>query len=338
MSKRGVAEVVLKDLKVGFSAFPPRSLGAPAPAHPHSLGRRTVTPNDSSGQSHPCTKVRLPAPSLSLSLLLALRRALADPSTLTRRDNSLIYLEPPTSLSSLPPIIPASMARSTLPSLALAPGKPFLFTRLQAREVNLLLALYLDRRTEFLRSSVQHPLQGLDAKEARVLHSLGLPASLEAVSRVVGFPHGVRERMGEVRRDGGAGRCRGMLGDVRRVARGARGGLEEVSFLRKEVGEGCGLTVCDMQAMTFLHREKEEDDALRAQYGTERWTRESSEVAGAEWRAKVEGLKGVLEQAGESDLLVRRKFGEWEARLELLGGEEVRSRARRETEGRSELS
>jgi programmed cell death 6-interacting protein len=63
---------------------------------------------------------------------------------------------------------------------------------------------------------------------------------------------------------------------------------------------------------------------MRAQHGTDRWTRQPSRIANAQLVARAENLGGILQAAGTSDGLVRAKFGEWEERLGVLASDEVR--------------
>lgn len=145
------------------------------------------------------------------------------------RDNNLIYLEAVTPLSSLPPIVPATMARPTPPAPITSPlthlhtspgglGQPY-FSSLVPYEVHLALSLYADRKYELMKEELSGRAEEMDAKEARVLCGLGLPASIEALSQPVGVPPSLVERSREVRAEGGVERLRNMLGDVRKVAR-----------------------------------------------------------------------------------------------------------------------
>ncbi|ORY88475.1 BRO1-like domain-domain-containing protein [Leucosporidium creatinivorum] len=244
--------------------------------------------------------------------LKSLQTILADNRARALKDNNLIYLEAITPLSLLPAIPPASMARPTPPPPIISPlthlhssptglGKPY-FAALVPYEVHLALSLYGDRKDELMRVELRGKAEEMEAREARLLAALGLPGSIEAVVKPVGVPPSLVERAREVRSEGGVERLRNMLGDVRKVAR----------VNQKIMNE----------AIALLAQEKEEDDSLRSQHGTDRWTRLSSEIAGAQLRASVQNFEGILSAAGESDLLVRKKFGEWEERIEWLGGDE----------------
>lgn len=65
---------------------------------------------------------------------------------------------------------------------------------------------------------------------------------------------------------------------------------------------------------------------MRGRYGTERWTRPPSSAAAAQLYSQLENFAGIVSQASKSDALVRTKFGQWESKIELLGGDEVSER------------
>ena len=78
-----------------------------------------------------------------------------------------------------------------------------------------------------------------------------------------------------------------------------------------------------MQAIDSLQAEAKEDEALRTRYGTERWTRPSSEVAAKALRDQGDRLGAFLKQAEDSDGMVRSKLLEWEDIITLLSGDKV---------------
>ena len=197
------------------------------------------------------------------------------------------------------------MSRPTPPPALSQPPRHILFSSLQPYVVHSAFQLYLDRRSSFLSEQLTQPSADFAATEARTLSALGLPGSLDASTQPVGLPPTLKERAREVRAEGGAERLRGAMKDVRRVARVASRALSEASAL--------------------LAQEAELDNSMRGRWGTERWTRPPAQedAEGAQWLEKVHQFEQVLQKAGESDGLVRGKFGEWEVRLTLLSGPEV---------------
>ncbi|KAK4045959.1 pH-response regulator protein palA/rim20 [Microbotryomycetes sp. JL201] len=247
---------------------------------------------------------------------LKARRSLAstvtDNKVRATKDNDLIYLEAVTPLSALPRIVPAVMAKTVTPDVVMNPiaqlqahsldglGRP-LFLSLVPFEVHQGCELYADRRAELFKSDLTGRQEQLDKEQARMLSQLGLPASIEAVMQPMGLPASLIDRSKEVQREGGVEKLRSMLQDVRRVAR----------INHKLLSE----------AQSTLAREQEEDSKLRTQHGTDRWTRLPSDIAGAQLRAQVDNFANILDAAGESDGVVRTKFGSHEHRFQLLSSD-----------------
>jgi programmed cell death 6-interacting protein len=75
--------------------------------------------------------------------------------------------------------------------------------------------------------------------------------------------------------------------------------------------------------VTSLQAEAKEDDTLRTKYGTQRWTRISSEEAAKSLREQGDRLNAFLTKAEDSDGMVRSKLLEWEDVITLLSGEKV---------------
>ncbi len=242
--------------------------------------------------------------------LKSLQAILVDNKTRATKDNDLIYLHAVTPPSALPPIAPAAMVKpTTIPELvspigylhtgAGGLGRP-LFDQLVPIEVHLAVSVYDDRKAELLREQLVGRRDELDAVAQATLGSLGLPGSVQAATTRVGLPPGLVDQAREVRAEGGVDRLKKMLADVRQVGQVNQGLLD--------------------QAQEALDGEQAEDEALRAKYGTDRWTRVTSQEAAAELRRRVANLAGILNAARTSDGLVRAKFGQAEADLALLGG------------------
>jgi ALIX V-shaped domain binding to HIV len=62
---------------------------------------------------------------------------------------------------------------------------------------------------------------------------------------------------------------------------------------------------------------------LRTEYGTQRWTRDSSAEAAKSLREQGDRLDAFLKKAEESDGTVRTKLLEWEDIITLLSGDKV---------------
>ncbi|TNY20372.1 BRO1-like domain-containing protein [Rhodotorula diobovata] len=236
---------------------------------------------------------------LVLVVLLMLARGGTD-----AEDNNLIYLSPPTPASSLPPIPPATLARATLPPTLAAPlahlRAPAIFAALVPRQVAEVLELWEDRKRGWVDERVEARARALECRAAGLLTQLHLPSSLEASHQPLGVPPAVLDAAARVQAEGGVARLEAMMQDVRRVA-----GVN--ARMLKE-------------ATDTLDRESTADAAHRAGHGPPRWTRPSSDAAAQPLRERAQQLEAVLRTAGDSDALVRAKFGEWEAALRVLEG------------------
>ena len=75
--------------------------------------------------------------------------------------------------------------------------------------------------------------------------------------------------------------------------------------------------------MLCLKEEEDYDNQSRAQYGTDRWTREPSSITNSQLRSRAEGFIATLETTSSTDVVVRKKFGEWEDAIVLLESDPV---------------
>lgn len=74
------------------------------------------------------------------------------------------------------------------------------------------------------------------------------------------------------------------------------------------------------EGVELLTAEKDEDDRARAKYGTDRWTREPSEVAARKIYTQASDIDGYLTSAQNSDDLVKGKLKDSEDVLRVLTG------------------
>ncbi|SGY18091.1 BQ5605_C015g07978 [Microbotryum silenes-dioicae] len=243
--------------------------------------------------------------------LKSLQTVLTDNLARATKDNDLIYLSTPTPLSSLPPITPAAMARATTAAEIVSPldhlqigrlGKP-LFEGLVPWQVHAAVKVYEDRRDTFIKDEVLVKKGALDALSTRTLQELNLPAAIDAVLQPTALPASVLDQSREVKTEGGTEKLRSLMQDVRRVAR------VNQKLLNK--------------AIALLSQESLEDGQLQAQYGAGAAHRVGSGEAQVALKTRADNLGGVMAAAGQSDQLVRSKFGEWETKLELLCGDEA---------------
>ncbi|GAA6017786.1 hypothetical protein JCM10207_000501 [Rhodosporidiobolus poonsookiae] len=217
----------------------------------------------------------------------SLQKTVAENLARATKDNDLIYLATPTPASSLPPIVAAALAKPTLaPELAdplsFLPNP--LFASLVPKETHEVLALWEDRKKEWLENAFEREVRDLDASAASCLSSLGLPGALDAVQQPLGVPPSLLDKASSVQAEGGVDRLETMMKDVRRVA----------SVNQRLLQESIELVQHD--------------------------TNTTAEEAVAPLRQRAEQLGGLLSSAGASDALVRAKYAEWESAIRTLCG------------------
>ncbi|GAA5985490.1 hypothetical protein JCM10908_006995 [Rhodotorula pacifica] len=219
------------------------------------------------------------------------------------KDNDLIYLASPTPPSLLPPIVPFPLAKSTPPPDLAEPLRhlnraPWLHAMLPSR-VRHALELWDDRKKTWFQEAAQKVARALDDNVASSLAALNLPAALEfAQQQPAGVPAHLLEHSQRIRSQGGLAKLETMMKDVRRIS----------NVNRKLVQESRDL----------LDREAETDSSFRQTYSPSRWSRPASAEAAAPLLQRIEQLEAVLAAAGQSDELVRAKYGEWESALAVL--------------------
>lgn len=74
------------------------------------------------------------------------------------------------------------------------------------------------------------------------------------------------------------------------------------------------------EGVQLLKSEKVEDERARRKYGTDRWRRQPSEIAGQKWWMQVTDIEGYLKSADSSDKLVQDKLRDSERVLSVLMG------------------
>ena len=242
-----------------------------------------------------------------------------------QKDNDLIYLcnppfrcpqpvqkrvliqAPVPAFSSLPPISKAPMVKPILPPEVNSPspttaGKP-LFRSLIPYAVRQSIALYNERKNTTINKQLIPEWESITTADHTLLRELGLPGSLQAVEVSLGLPPSLVTHMDDVKAKGGIAKLKQMRADVRNLC-------------------GSDQEIFD-QAMESLAAEAKEDEMLRTKYGTQKWTRQSSEEAAKELREQGERRASYLKKAEESDGTVRSKLLEWEDIITLLSGDKV---------------
>ncbi|KGQ01394.1 hypothetical protein PAAG_11857 [Paracoccidioides lutzii Pb01] len=140
----------------------------------------------------------------------------------------------------------------------------------------------------------------MTAKLRELLQSLNLPGSLQALEKPLGLPPSLLSHAEEIRQQEGLNRLRLSIKDTSKLKANDKAIYTE--------------------GVEMLMAEKDEDNRARTKYGTDRWIREASEVAGEKLHARMKEIEGYLASAENSDRLVEEKLRDTERVLRVLNG------------------
>ncbi|KAI0359835.1 BRO1-domain-containing protein [Trametes cingulata] len=218
------------------------------------------------------------------------------------RDNDLIYHHDVPPASALPAIAEVVMAQPLIdPGLreprSIVGNDAVIFGELLGWGARLAIEIYNDRRRNWISEEIQERARRLDDAMSSVMEALNLPASLDALDRPIGLPPSLLKKAEEVRLESGPERIDTYIRDVQVLA-------QHVSSLLDE-------------AMDILDQEADEDETLR-EGSRPIPDRLPSLEANRDLVAKQQQYRTVLDQARESDALVRQKWEEWEESITQL--------------------
>ncbi|KAI6115655.1 BRO1-like domain-containing protein [Pisolithus croceorrhizus] len=231
-----------------------------------------------------------------------------------QRDNDLIYHCDIPASTAIDPIPEVIMVKSNVPPGLLDPKSligtdGILFGDMLGWGAREAVNIYNDNKRTLVKERVVETAQVLDDEAERLLRSLNLPASLEALERPIGLPPSLLKKAEEVRLEQGPERIEAYLDDVQHLARRAMSILDEArkrsSFLTPSPNHF-------EQAMDILDNEASEDEAARKQVSM---SRPLSHEANRELVAKEQRYRSILLEAAQSDLTVREKWEESEAAI-----------------------
>ena len=225
------------------------------------------------------------------------------------KDNDVIYLMPVPPKSELKTLDRASMATAKKPTDISDPstslggrgiyGQP-LFSKLVPYAVHVAASIYAERKDRLVKTSVIDELEGMTNQLRDLLQSLNLPGSLQALEKPLGLPVSLKSHAEEFRQQDGLHRLRRFMHDVEMLKKGDHDTYQE--------------------GVEFIRSEAMEDDHFKVKYGTDRWTRQQSQLAAERLYAQVGEIDGYLKSANSSDDLVRGKLKECESVLKILEG------------------
>ena len=134
----------------------------------------------------------------------------------------------------------------------------------------------------------------------RLLQSLNLPGSLQALEKPLGLPPTLVAHAEEIRQQDGLHRLRRTIHETSKMKAN-----DETTY---------------REGNDLLRSEAAEDDRARLKYGTERWTRQPSQQAAESIYKQSTEIAGYLKSASSSDELVHTKVKEYESTIQILSG------------------
>lgn len=220
------------------------------------------------------------------------------------RDNDLIYHQDVPAPCGIPAIQEVSMVQSIIPPGLRDPRSvigddSIIFGEMLGWGAREAINIYNDNKKNLLQEKIVEPAQNLNDEADKILQSLNLPSSLEALERPVGLPPSLLRKAEEIRLEQGPTKIDVYLDDVQRLSRHVLGILDE--------------------AMDILDSEASEDEAARRETPM---NRPPSHEANQELVIKQQRYRTILIKAAESDELVRRKWEEWEDQISELTRDE----------------
>jgi programmed cell death 6-interacting protein len=144
-----------------------------------------------------------------------------------------------------------------------------------------------------------------------------LPAVLDALDKPIGLPPSLLKKAEEIRLENGPERVEQLLEDVQMLARRAMAILTEVGARRCL---NSSFLHSSSQSLDILDQEASEDERLRRSTPTER---PPSHQANEQLTSKAERYRNILDQAAESDAVIKQRWDEWEKCIAQLTWDEV---------------
>lgn len=241
--------------------------------------------------------------------LNGLKNKVTDDLKRAEKDNDVIYLLSVPPKSELKTLDRANMVAAKPPKevvdgiTLLGPGGPFgspLFAKLVPYAVHQAASVYSDRRDRLVSLSILTDLEDMADKIRDILQSLNLPGSLQALEKPLGLPPSLVSKAEELRQQDGLYRLKRSVEDISKLR------LNDQSILQ--------------EGIDLLKAERAEDERARNKYGTERWTREPSEMVLMKLYDQSVALQGYLNSAASSDDLVKTKIRSNESVFHVLTG------------------
>jgi programmed cell death 6-interacting protein len=256
--------------------------------------------------------------------LNALKSKAQDDLKRAEKDNDIIYLMPVPSKFELKSIERILMVSPKIPPELSDPlsrlgdhgelGRP-LFAKVPPYAVKVATKEYKEARDKVINGQIIAQLDTLHRKMHDLLQALGLPSAVEAIDVPLGLPESLLNHAREVRQQDGPQRIQRSMQETEKVK-------TEANHIFQE-------------GIDILETEADEDEMSRRKYGTDRWSRPTSEEAGRKLYDRVKQIQGYLDHAQSSDTLIRNKLINNEKLISVLAGSEDELRRFVPNSGRS---
>ncbi|KAJ3887741.1 BRO1-like domain-containing protein [Lentinula edodes] len=223
------------------------------------------------------------------------------------RDNDLIYHQDVPTGSTLPAIQQATVAQAVTPKelsdpTVLVPLNQMVFSSLMGWGTREAINIYNDRKKNLIQEELVGPAKESKIAAERLLQSLNLPASLEALERPVGLPPSFLKKAEEVRLENGPAKIEAAIEDLYKLSR------QNYKFLN--------------EAMDILDQEASEDESTRENLPIP-LTRPPSHEANVHLVDKERRYRTILDQAATGDETIRTKWDQWERNITELTWDEA---------------
>ena len=245
--------------------------------------------------------------------LVGLKQRAEEDLRRAEKDNDIIYLQVVPSKSELRLLDRATMARAKCPPEVSNPLEhlgdrssfgPPIFSRLVPFAVHLAVSIYEERRNHLVNVLIADNLDALMKSLAMECSELHVPASYQALDRPLGIPPTLLQQAEEIRQSKALEAIPRTFADVKKLRAVCLAGYEEVAEI-----------VCT---------EEQEDNRLRAKYGTDRWTRPESrmEQTGRAMWVQIDQFQDYVNQGVKADEKVRETFEKVRSQIAVLSGPE----------------
>ncbi|ANB12544.1 Rim20p [Sugiyamaella lignohabitans] len=197
------------------------------------------------------------------------------------KDNDLIYLQDVVNDRDLPSIGRSSVSKPILPpGLADLPD-PVPFASLLPHILYQTARAFQEKIEAYVQRHIVTEVESLNSKLHAEFQRLNLPGALDAVEKPLGVPQTLISYAEEIRSNGGLPRLEEAFQDIARIS-------GECQRLIKE-------------ATDTLTVEESEDNTLRAEFGTKRWSRPTSKEAAPHIWKQLDAFKENLDIAAKID-------------------------------------